>query len=455
MDRSEALLTPKEREALSAQRPPERFAERVMTGIAAVAERRRRRRRVLMVAAPIAGLAAAACAALLVRSPPSHGDVRADAREDVRLGPHVVAVLERGAHVSWDGDDVTQWVGDVFYRVEPGGTRRVHTPAGDVTVKGTCFDVKVRPSAQEGAGMTRRDAIAGATGAVLGAAVLVGVYEGKVVVSNARGAVDVGSGHSASADAHGVYGPWELASTTQAAETSNDEPWRTANAGLAEQLAASRRRLEENEARKTALEKDLRLLEARLAVVERDGAPAGPLDRDPRDLTPDDLKELAKQGRVRTRFFCPPGGGDWHASPEILDGLGLAPGDAPVIERAVQATQQRMWQAVEPECAKIVGSDEVAKRLGGEICGLVIQNAASQVDANRDIQLVADVLAGNKPMPPPAQIDPLTARLLALTSENAAFERDLAGDLGPEVAHRIARDEDQLGMGCALEFKQP
>jgi hypothetical protein len=57
-------------------------------------------------------------------------------------------------------------------------------------------------------------------------------------------------------------------------------------------------------------------------------------------------------------------------------------------------------------------------------------------------------------MPPPSQIDPLTARLLALTSENAAFERDLARDLGPEAAHRVARDEDQLGIGCGLEFKK-
>jgi hypothetical protein len=452
MDRPEPLLTPEERDALDPQRPPERFGEHVMRGVAAIAEGRRRRRRVLAVAGPVAAIAAAACVALVLRARPGRGDVRADARQDVRLGPHVVAVLERGAHVSWDDDEVTQWAGDVFYRVEPGGTRRVHTPAGDVTVTGTCFDVKVRATAQEGAGMTRRDAIAGATGAVLGAAVLVGVYEGKVVVSNAHGSVGVGSGQAASADARGVYGPRELTSATQAAETSTDEPWRAANASLAEQLAASRRRLEENEARKVSLEKDLRRLEARLAVAERDGAPAGPLDRDPRDLTPDDFKELAKQGRVRAKFFCVPP--DWHPGSQLLDGLGLAPGDAPVIEQAVQATQQRMWQAVEPECAKIIGSDEVAKRLGSEMCGLVIQNSASQASSDRDIQLVADVLAGSKTRPPVSQMDPLTARLFALADENAQFERDLARDLGPETAHRVARDEDQLGIGCGLEFKK-
>jgi hypothetical protein len=41
--------------------------------------------------------------------------------------------------------------------------------------------------------------------------------------------------------------------------------------------------------------------------------------------------------------------------------------------------------------------------------------------------------------------------LLALTSASSAFENDLAQDLGPDVAHRIARDED-LGIGCSLDF---
>jgi hypothetical protein len=51
-------------------------------------------------------------------------------------------------------------------------------------------------------------------------------------------------------------------------------------------------------------------------------------------------------------------------------------------------------------------------------------------------------------------MDPLTARLFALADENAQFERDLARDLGPETAHRVARDEDQLGIGCGLDFKK-
>jgi hypothetical protein len=453
METDERLLTPEQREALSPQRPPERFAERVMDRVAGVRARRRRGPRAVAAAAALA-FAAAACVALVTRRPPDHGDVRATARRDVRLGPRVVAVLERGAHVAWNGDEVTQDAGDVFYRFEPGGARHVHTPAGDVTVHGTCFDVKVRTAEEQASEMNKRDAVAGVVGAIASAAVLVGVYEGKVTLANAQASVELLSGQAARADGGGLHGPQDLAAAEQAfGASSSDEPWRAANANLADRVSFYQRRLAENELQKKAIEKDLKQLKAKVAAADRDGAAPRNLDDvDPRDLTQDELKELASKGAVRTRFFCVPP--DWHMSPDLLDALGLAPGDAPAVERAVAATQQRMWQAVGPECVKIVGSAEVAQRLGPEMCGMIIQNAATKAGSDQDIQLVADVLAGNKPMPPPTQIDPLAARILTLAGESSGFEKDLAQDFGPEMAHRIARDDDSLGMGCGLNFQR-
>jgi hypothetical protein len=110
-----------------------------------------------------------------------------------------------------------------------------------------------------------------------------------------------------------------------------------------------------------------------------------------------------------------------------------------------------MWQAVGPECAKVVGSAEVAQRIGNESCGTIIQSTASEAVFDRDRQLVADIRAGNKPMPPASQIDGLTARFLAMTSAASDLEKDLARDFGPEAAHRIAFG-DAMG-GCALEFE--
>jgi DNA-directed RNA polymerase specialized sigma24 family protein len=71
-----------------------------------------RRARAASLGAPSSAPVAAAAAAAIVFSArnvvPRHGDVRASARTDVRVGAHVIAVLERGAHVTWDGDDVTR-----------------------------------------------------------------------------------------------------------------------------------------------------------------------------------------------------------------------------------------------------------------------------------------------------------------------------------------------------------
>jgi hypothetical protein len=90
--------------------------------------------------------------------------------------------------VSWDGDRVEQASGDVFWRVEPGERFVVRTPAGEVTVKGTCFRVRVL-----------------SVGAAAAAALAVAVYEGKVGVSRAGVQVDLVAGESATLDDHGAH----------------------------------------------------------------------------------------------------------------------------------------------------------------------------------------------------------------------------------------------------------
>lgn len=442
MDPLEHVLTAEQRDALRPQRPPERFAERVLGRV--VALHRRRRRVGALVGATAAVLAGAAVVVFTRDATPRRGEIRADAREDVRIGPHVIAVVERGARIAWEGDDVTQSEGDVFYRVEPGGVRRLHTPAGDVTVRGTCFDVKVRT--EEGVGMTRRDAVAGTVGALASAAVLVGVYEGKVTLSRANASVDIASGQGGRADAQGIHGPQELDAAERGFDT--DDPWRAANVSLADQVKEYQRRLDESQAQTKTNEAELRKLKARLASLEPDAAAL----RDPFNPTQAEWKELAKQGIVRAKNFCfPPS--DWQPSADELGDLGLAPGDAPALTQALNAASQRMWQAIGPACAQIVGSMEVARRLGNETCGTIIQGSVSAAQFSADKQLVADIRAGNVPMPPPGQIDGLTARMLAMTGAESDLEKDLTQVFGPETAHRVAFGDTP--WGCAWQFGGP
>ena len=341
-------------------------------------------------------LAAAAAFVLVPRMhapATSHGDVTATARTDLRVGEHVIAVLEPGAHVAWDGDVVTQTAGDVFYRFEPGGTRRVHTPLADVLVRGTCFDVKVR-NAEEGGPVNRREAIFGAAGALASAAVLVGVYEGRVTLARAGGSVDVGSGQAARVDPGGIHGPQEMAAAAGSFESSPPgEPWRVANANLADQVRSYQRRLEDSQAETERIHHDLEVMKARLAELQPDAAEAA----DPFNPSQDQWKQYAKQGLVRAKNFCypPP---DWQPSAPQLAEMGLAPDDGPALTRALADGSQRMWQAIGPACAKIVGSMAVAQRLGNETCGRIIQSDASAATFQADIQLVADIRAGNKPI---------------------------------------------------------
>jgi hypothetical protein len=442
MDRPEAVLAPAERQMLRPQEPPDRFAERVMRSVAS--HRRRARRRLAAAAGAALVLAAAASVAVTLDRGSGHGEIRAGAREEVRAGPHVIAALEPGAHIAWDGDDVKQLSGNVFYRVDRGGIHRVQTAAGTVTVHGTCFDVKVRTD-EEGPDMTRRDAVAGAVGALAAATVLVGVYEGKVTLTRANASVDVASGQGARADAHGIHGPEDLAVASKAFEAPSSDPWRVANAGLADQVKVYQHRLEDSQAQTKTIAKEIEKLKARLASSDRDAA----VSPDPFNPTQEQWKELAKAGIVRAKNFCfpPP---DWHPDGDQLGALGLAPGDGPVLDRALAAASQRMWQAIGPACAKIVGSAEVAERLGNETCGTIIQSSVSSREFSAATQLVADVRAGNRPMPPPGQTDPVTARLLAMTSAGLALEKDLNQDFGPEAAHRIAFGDTP--WSCALQF---
>lgn len=201
----------------------------------------RRARRWGIAAGVTGALALAAALAFRVSSvPDAHGEAIARDRLEVSIGTRARAVLEPGAQVKWDGDEVVRAHGDVFYRVEPGARFRVHTPAGDVEVKGTCFAIKIRG---EGDAMDKRDVKSGIIGAALSALAFVAVYEGKVAVSHAGSRVDLGAGESAQAASDGVHasgklGEGERAFDAKAASAaSGDVPLATANDNLVAQVS--------------------------------------------------------------------------------------------------------------------------------------------------------------------------------------------------------------------------
>ncbi len=148
-------------------------------------------------------LAAAAASILLLIGVtqlhlPATGSVVASGRQTLALGHRGTAVAEAGAAVDWEVGAsgrarIAQRSGNVFYRVERGGPFVVSTPLGEVEVKGTCFRVEV-----DKMGLTKGSLSAAGVGALAASALLVTVYEGRVLLASERGKAEVAAGQQAS-----------------------------------------------------------------------------------------------------------------------------------------------------------------------------------------------------------------------------------------------------------------
>ncbi len=443
-------------EAWSPGAPPRDFAERVV-GLAL------RERRASRAWVPVLGVlvASAAAAAVILAGrtsspkPRGFGGTRGDVVStegplEVRIGMRAIAVLDKGAHVSWDGDAIHQVAGAVFWRVEPvvavaSGPAPfvVHTPAADVRVKGTCFRVTV-----EEAEMTRRDVVAGAVGAVASGLVLVGVYEGKVAVAGtagSAGAVELSAGQSARADEHGVQRIPSAAAgglrEDPGASTAEDEPWRVANQNLSESVADYRRRLEVLGAEKTKLER--RLGEAEQALARSDGGKGG-LPKSEYDLDQQDWKNLADQGVVKLRYPCE-GPNNFNYSPGSLSKLGLDPKDGPVVASALASSFNRTWSVIRPLCAEALGASvATADKVGENACVTIMRSTAGP-SAGEITRQVAEIRAGERPLPGAGEtVDPFEQALLALTGEPKQLQAALTQSLGPDDAKALMFGE----AGC-------
>jgi hypothetical protein len=433
------------------QEPPRDFADRVMAEVdrAQRAPARVSRRggirgswRVAGTALAL-GVAAGVALALTARSrngAASHGEAVVAERTQMALGPRAVAVLEGGAHVAWTGDDVSQTAGDVFYRVEPGGAFRVHTPAGDVQVQGTCFRVRVEANeTSEGteAVVNGRDIKVGTVGAALAAAAIVSVYEGKVAVSHARESVTLTAGETARADGAGVRRASADGTPSVEPSASGSSTLMAANENLAEQVQDYKRRLDAIAAQKATTEKALADAQKKLAIAESDGQVTAP--KNPYDLSQDDLKELAAKGEVHSRMPCMPSpDGSGAVAASTLESEGLPASDAAPINAAIAQSTSQFWGTLEPLCAQALGGKtDLAQVLGPSACqSVVFEMAKKNEDTEEEIRQVSEILAGERPMPKnPCALGVVGQIIYQQSGASKALEQSLAQTIGPDDAH--------------------
>jgi ferric-dicitrate binding protein FerR (iron transport regulator) len=441
------------------QEPSAGFADRVMdralAEAAATPSLRERRAFRPRVAALTVGLGLAAGIALAVgsnlRASHAHGEATAKVRTEVHVGDRAIAVLEPGAHIAWDGDQVTEPAGDVFFRVEPGRAFDVHTPAGDVEVLGTCFRVRVdeRSDAEtKEQQMNGRDVKAGVIGAALSAAAFVSVYEGKVALSHASERVVLTAGESARAGASGVTrtGGAEGAGSeamANAADSKEADPLVAANANLTDSVRDYKRRLEALEAQKATIAKQLSDAQDKLALAQNDGQAAP--KKSPYDLTQDDWKKLAEDGQVVAKLACTDPA-RWTPSPAQLSKLGLAPGDAQPIHDVLQQSSQRVWATIRPLCIQALQGDaKTADKLGEGTCASLVADVAkiNGEDTEEEIRAVAEMRAGLRPYDAKA-LGSYGAIMYVESGESKAMEQQLAQSIGPDDARAFIYGDE----GC-------
>jgi ferric-dicitrate binding protein FerR (iron transport regulator) len=428
-------------DAWQATPPPPGFADRVLAARPAVRAPRSNRRRFAAVAVALA-LAASAALAVGVHSSTSgvatHGSLASpNARTTAQLGDRAVAVAEPDAQLRWDiaadgTADLTQSAGDIFYRVDHGGGPLVvHTPAGDIHVTGTCFRIEVQMN------KPAQLILASVASAAVASAVVVTVYEGRVV-----------------ADSHGARS--ELAAGTRTVLGAPSSPALVASADPTTPADLAHATREQLVARLAAQDRELAALRAagpsgpHPILRHADGTedtgeppPLQPLDQPSRDGRPwfnpsaDTLRDWAKDCHVR---FDEP---DFAHNPGVGGARGITADELPEYTAAMADVQQQFHTLVRALYLASTGDTVGADSLSIDAMSLEIRDKAAPGEVQAIMARVAQERAGLAVAPSAdaiAHASPVEQLIRAQLGLGDATQAAIAKLLGPDRAAAIRGD---------------
>lgn len=382
---------------------------------------------------------------------PDSGDARASAaplrrmagREALGLGGRGVAVAEAGAALGWRRDGaalrVEQEAGEVFYRVdpiaggrpgEPKGSFTVATAAGEVRVTGTCFRVEVITMQPLKQGL-----IGAVAGAALATAVVVTVYEGKVVVASPSGSAQVRAGErvTLTPDRPPVLGSGAPAQAVAIAELPAAAP----NASREELLA----RDETLRQQVAQLSKRVHQLQAvAMPGPGPGGGPGGGKQDSWLDKTPEQLLEFARECRVQLDLPPVMRGAAPKLDPETATALELSTAQVSDVNQVFQTLGADWGKQVRALYVEATGDGSGADSLSPQAMGQELQEKAAPGEPDALQRRIAEERAGMVPAPAQAQVAKASAferYFRALTSLGDDAERAMAVVLGGEKAHKL------------------
>jgi hypothetical protein len=416
--------------------PPPDLARRtveamlVRVPVAAANPRRRPMRRAWPLLATLAtGVAIGAIGTGWWRGGPAggfaRGERRPSAKETIRLGTRAVVVAEAGADLRWrpgpeDGVLVEQGAGAVFYRVNA-GPFVVETPFGLVRVQGTCFRVEVSDMNS----FNRPNLSGAALGAALGAAVVVSVYEGRVLLARGSDEVTLGPGESGELTASGP-GRRALPEGRAAREAATSRVDRAAVP-----------RFEETEA-----------LRARVAEQEREladlraGAPVAKKVTESKRRFLDASREelLARVERCELAFDTPSING---FDQKTAQSMGLAEAEREALNEAMKEVKAQVVAELRALYVEMSGDAATADRLSPASMESEIFARAPEGSRGQARQQLAREKAGLSAPPADLAKTPVAERTMRLMSGiGDRFEQKVAERLGPERARALRAKED-------------
>jgi hypothetical protein len=418
-------LDPSERDALDTwapMTPPNGFADRVL----AAREIAPARKRWPLVAGLVAATAAAAAIAFMLLRAPSHhaaqGELAAQpTRVTKSLGERPIAVAEPQATLAWriddDGDAVIeQRAGDVFYRVEPGGSFVVHTPVGDVRVTGTCFRIEVTMN------RTKQLLLSGTVGAAIATGIVVTVYEGHVIADSKTGSrAEIAAGHRGTLSSDGRTVVDDRTPTTIAMDDN-----------VTREQLITRTHIQQSEIVK---------LRTRVAELEAAGDNHGDNEhgedgRPWHDPSPEKLKEWAAACHVRNDE---PGLDRWKPSTDLgKNERGLEPSELPQVNATFTELQKEWKQLVRALYIEATGDMQGADVLSSDAMRKEIEEKSAPEEHSLLLQRISAERAGMAQ--PPADLSktsPYERLLRAYFALGDKAEAALAKRVGADRARAI------------------
>jgi hypothetical protein len=385
------------------------------------------------------------------RSGEGGGKFSATRRQTVAIGNRAVAVVEAGGVLLWRYGDgwarVEQERGNVFYRVERGGAFAVETPAGRVEVHGTSFRVEVSEM---------KKGIPAAAGALIGAAVVVTVYEGRVLFSNSRGELVLEPGEAAAAS---PQSPPERRPATlsnaggEAAAVANADADQAPSDGITREQLLARDQKQRGELAR--LRQRVRELEGNAGGARLGRRTDGPgPDKDGRpwfDPSPETLKSFVQECRVR---FDMPNVMDSQAADigdEVADEANLTDAERTALNETLSEMQERVRSEIRALYLEATGDSRGADLLSpGAMRNEIADKAAPGEEARVRLRLAQERAGMAQPPANLTGATPFERYYRILASIGDETERRVAAVIGRERAHALR--EKNGGWGRAMEM---